>query len=367
MSAVAVERLRKTFGEITALDDISLTISHGEFLCVVGRTNAGKSTLLKTIAGLHRADSGRVIIGGRDVTSLPPHKRRVSMLFQNIALFPTITGRDNIAFPLRTANVSAEAIDRRVRSIAETLKVEHVLDRLPRTFSGGEQQRIAIGRAIIQPGDLLMLDEPLTNLDASIRIRLRIEFKKLHRELAQTIIYVTHDQVEAMSLSDRVAVIDQGRIQQIGSPDDVYHRPLNRFVAEFLGSPPMNIIDAELGEVDGRVSLTGAGFSLPIDETDGWRLRNTKLPQQVAFGIRPERIIVAPTPTNEAPIGAEILWVEHLGNRSIVALRMGEAALKAVVAPNRPLGTDRHVWIGLRPDPHHLLSRETGIFFQLAS
>ncbi len=235
MSAVALERLRKVFNKTTALDDVSLAIGTGEFLCVVGRTNAGKSTLLKTIAGLYRADGGRVIIGGRDLTLLPPHKRRVSLLFQNIALFPTMTGYENIAFPLRTTNVAGDAVERRVRSIAQMLKVEHLLDRLPRTFSGGEQQRVAIGRAIIQPGDLLMLDEPLTNLDASIRIRLRIEFKKLHREFAQTIIYVTHDQVEAMSLSDRVAVLDGGRIQQIGSPDEVYHRPVNRFVAEFIG------------------------------------------------------------------------------------------------------------------------------------
>jgi ABC-type sugar transport system ATPase subunit len=367
MSAVAVERLRKTFNEITALDDVSLTIGRGEFLCVVGRTNAGKSTLLKTIAGLYRADGGRVIIGGRDFTSLPPHKRRVSLLFQNIALFPTMTGYENIAFPLRTAKVPADVVERRVRSIGQMLKVEHLLNRLPRTFSGGEQQRVAIGRAIIQPGDLLMLDEPLTNLDASIRIRLRIEFKKLHHEFAQTIIYVTHDQVEAMSLSDRVVVLDRGRIQQMGSPDDVYHRPVNRFVAEFIGSPPMNIIDAELSEADGRLSLIGTEFNLPVEESKAQRWRQMKLPRRIAFGVRPERVIVAPSPTDDTPIGATILRVEHLGNRSIVALRMGEATLNAVVPPDHKLNADRRAWVGLRSEPHHLLSRETGVFFQLAS
>lgn len=367
MSAVALERLRKVFNKTTALDDVSLAIHSGEFLCVVGRTNAGKSTLLKTIAGLYRADGGRVIIGGRDLTLLPPHKRRLSLLFQNIALFPTMTGYENIAFPLRTANVAGDAVERRVRSIAQMLKVEHLLDRLPRTFSGGEQQRVAIGRAIIQPGDLLMLDEPLTNLDASIRIRLRIEFKKLHREFAQTIIYVTHDQVEAMSLSDRVAVLDGGRIQQIGSPDEVYHRPVNRFVAEFIGSPPMNIIDAELSQANGRLALIGTGFSLPVEESEGRHWRQMQLPRQLAFGVRPERVVVAPGPSNEAPIGARILWVEHLGNRSIVALRMGDVTLTAVVPPNHPLNADRRAWVGLRPEPQHLLSRETGVFFPLAA
>lgn len=367
MSAVAIERLRKAFGGTTALDDVSLAVADGEFLCVVGRTNAGKSTLLKTVAGIHRADGGRVIIGSRDATSLPPHQRRVSLLFQNIALFPTMTGFDNLAFPLRAAKVTGDAVEHRVRSIARMLKIEHVLDRLPRTFSGGEQQRVAIGRAIIQPGDLLMLDEPLTNLDASIRIRLRIELKKLHRELAQTIIYVTHDQVEAMSLSDRVAVLDGGRVQQIGSPDQVYHRPVNRFVAQFIGSPPMNIVEAELAEVKGGLSLVGPGFSLPLAESECGRWRQTDLPRRLAFGIRPERVIVAPAPSDATPIGSEILWVEHLGNRSIVALRMGNTALKAVVPPEGAPGADRRAWIGLRPDPHHLLDRETGVFFQFAS
>jgi multiple sugar transport system ATP-binding protein len=367
MTALTVEHLRKTFGTTPALDDVSFTIDRGEFFCVVGRTNAGKSTLLKTIAGIHRADGGRVIVDGRDVSALSPHLRRLSLLFQNIALFPTLTGFDNIAFPLRTANVPADVVDRKVRSIARSLKVEHVLDRLPRTLSGGEQQRVAIGRALIQPRDLLMLDEPLNNLDASIRIRLRIEFKKLHRELGQTIIYVTHDQVEAMSLSDRVAVLDRGRVQQIGSPDEVYHRPVNRFVAEFIGSPPMNIIDAELSEADAQLRLIGAGFSLTLSESEGRRWRTRSLPRQLAFGVRPERVIVAPAPSGEAPIGAEMLWVEHLGNRSILALRVGDSALKAVVMPDHPLSADRRVWVGLRPEPEHLLDRETGVFFHPAT
>lgn len=303
-------------------------------------------------------------IGDRDITSQPPNTRQVSLLFQNIALFPTMTGFENIAFPLRAANVPADRVEHRVRSIAEMLKVEHVLDRLPRTFSGGEQQRVAIGRAIIKPGNVLMLDEPLTNLDASIRIRLRIEFKKLHRELAQTIIYVTHDQVEAMSLSDRIAVLDHGRIQQVGSPDDVYHRPINRFVAEFIGSPPMNIIDAELTEVGGRISLIGPGFNLPVDENVGQRWRRARLLRELAFGIRPERVIVVAKPTDEAPVRTEVLWAEHLGNRSILALRMGKITIKAVVPPNHPLGIDRSLWIGMKPEPHHLLNRDTGIFIQ---
>jgi ABC-type sugar transport system ATPase subunit len=367
MSAVTVEGLRKEFGSTVALDDINFAVSDGEFLCIVGKSNAGKTTLLKTIAGLYRSDRGRVCIGDRDVTFQSPNSRQVSLLFQNVALFPTMTGFENIAFPLRAANVPADRVEPRVRSIGKMLKVDHVLDRLPRTFSGGEQQRVAIGRAIIKPGNVLMLDEPLTNLDASIRIRLRIEFKKLHRELAQTIIYVTHDQVEAMSLSDRIAVLDHGRIQQVGSPDDVYHRPINRFVAEFIGSPPMNIIDAELTEVGGQISLMGSGFKLPFDESTGQRLRRAKLPRELAFGIRPERVMVVPKPAEETPIRSEVLWAEHLGNRSILALRMGKITIKAVVPPNHPLNVDDSVWIGMKPEPHHLLNRDTGFFIQPSS
>jgi multiple sugar transport system ATP-binding protein len=366
MSSVAVEQLRKSFGKNTALDGVSFRVGHGEFFCIVGRTNAGKTTLLKTIAGLYRPDEGRVCIGPRDVTYQPPSDRRVSLLFQNIALFPTMSGFENLAFPLRTRKLPDAKVQERVRSVAKTLKVDHIIDRLPRTYSGGEQQRVAIGRAIIDPGDVLMLDEPLTNLDAGIRIRLRIEFKKIHRELNQTIIYVTHDQVEAMSLSDRVAVLDRGRIQQIGSPDDVYDRPLNRFVAEFIGSPPMNIIDARLGEADGRISLTGLGFDLPIDQRTSQCWSGLATTRDVAFGVRPERVIVASEPTPETPLKAELLWVEHLGNRSILALKIGETTLKSVVPPDSAslLDHTQTVWIGMKPEPHHLLNRDTGMFFQ---
>jgi ABC-type sugar transport system ATPase subunit len=362
MSTVAVERLRKSFGKNTALDDVSFAVRHGEFFCIVGRTNAGKTTLLKTIAGLYRPNEGRVCIGGRDVTFQPPSNRRVSLLFQNIALFPTMSGFENMAFPLRTTNLADNTIRDKVRSVAKTLKVDHILDRPPRTYSGGEQQRVAIGRAIVNPGEVLMLDEPLTNLDAGIRIRLRIEFKKMHRDLEQTIIYVTHDQVEAMSLSDRVAVLDRGRIQQIGSPDDVYDRPLNRFVAEFIGSPPMNIIDARLGEIGGQVSLSGSGFNVPVDQRTSQYWKRMTTSRDVAFGVRPERIVVASEPTDAAPLQAELLWAERLGNRSILALKIGETTLKAVVPPDRTFAIDRDVWIGMKPEPHHLLNRDTGIF-----
>ena len=254
MAWLELKGLTKSYpGGVAALSGIDLALREGEFFSIVGPSNAGKSTLLKTIAGVERLDRGRIALAGRDLGSLQPRDRKVSLLFQNIALFPDRSGFENIAFPMRVAGLPHDQIEARVRDVAQLLKVDHLLDRLPRTFSGGEQQRVAIGRAISHPADLLMLDEPLTNLDARLRIALRLEFKKLHRDTGRTILYVTHDQVEAMSMSDRIGVLNDGRFEQVGTPDEIYHRPASMFVARFIGSPPMNILDAELRSEERRV------------------------------------------------------------------------------------------------------------------
>ncbi len=363
MTKLDVDRLSKSFGDVQALSELAFEVADGEFFCVVGPTNAGKSTLLKTIAGLHRPDAGRILLSGRDVTRLEPRYRNVSLLFQNIALFPTLSGRDNIAFPLRTAGVDENEVARRVAEVAEVLKVGHLLDRLPQTFSGGEQQRVAIGRAIALPSDLLMLDEPLTNLDARIRIALRIEFKTLHRQLGQTLIYVTHDQVEAMSMSDRIAVLNKGRFEQIGTPDEVYHRPASAFVARFIGQPPMNIIDAELtGEMD-RTTLSGPGFSIPIDGIA--QLESAaRLPRKLAFGLRPETLRIAPDQGPDTPFTGEVVWIERLGNKCVLDLRFGPDIIKAVVPPDHAVRCEGAAWLGFAPRAEHLIDRETGLFFR---
>jgi ABC-type sugar transport system ATPase subunit len=364
MSWLEIEHLSKSFGEDTlALDDVSFALEKGEFFCIVGPTNAGKSTLLKTIAGLYRPDRGRIRVEGQDVTTLQPKDRQLSLLFQNIALFPTLTGFENIAFPLRTAGLPAADVTRRVTEVAEMLKVPHLLDRVPRTFSGGEQQRVAIGRAIALGSRVLMLDEPLTNLDARIRIALRIEFKALHRDTGQTMLYVTHDQVEAMSMSDRIAVLNQGRLQQIGTPDEVYQRPANRFVAQFVGTPPMNIVPAELTERDGHSRLTGAGFEADIGGLEALGMRS-KLPRRIAFGIRPEAITVAPSRSADAAIAATVIWIERLGSRHVLDVRLGDIVVRASVRPDHPVAQEGPVWLGLRPRAEHLLDPATGLFFR---
>jgi multiple sugar transport system ATP-binding protein len=287
----------------------------------------------------------------------------VSLLFQNIALFPTRTGRENIGFPLRTAGLPESEIAARVDEVAAMLKVEHVLDRLPQTFSGGEQQRIAIGRAIARPCDLLMLDEPLTNLDARIRIALRIEFKNLHRRLGQSLIYVTHDQVEAISMSDRIAVLNEGRFEQIGTPDEIYHRPASVFVAQFIGQPPMNIIGAEIeGEGDGAL-LAGPGFRVPVVGLE--RLESVgRLPRKLSFGLRPEALRVAKTKSKETPFPGEVVWVERLGSKAILDLRFADQIIKAVVPPEDATANEGTVWLGFTPKAEHLIEDERALFFR---
>lgn len=361
MSWVAVNGLRKTFaGGVIALDDVSFALRRGELFCVVGPTNAGKSTLLKTIAGLHRPDVGTIEIAGRDVTRLEPRQRRVSLLFQNVALFPGLTGYDNIAFPLRAAGLAEDRVAARVKEVARLLKIEPILARHPRTFSGGEQQRVAIGRAIAHPSALLMLDEPLTNLDARIRIALRIEFKALHRETQQCMLYVTHDHVEAMSLSDRIAVLDHGRLQQIGTPDDIYHRPINRFVAEFVGSPPMNFLPAELVEGGGSLEARGDGFSLPIRGNGEFRGR--RWPRSIEIGVRPEAIHASTEASATTPIAGKVQWVERLGSRHILDVRIGGRLIKVVVRPDHPVRSEGTAWFGFEVRPEYILDPHTDRF-----
>jgi multiple sugar transport system ATP-binding protein len=361
MSALSIQGLTKRFDKVTALTDIGFEAEPGEFICVVGPTNAGKSTLLKTIAGLVRPDQGRILAHGRDLMNTAPKDRGVSLLFQNIALFPTMTGYENIAFPLTASGEEGPKVDRRVREVAALLKVGHVLNRFPRTFSGGEQQRVAIGRAIIKPTDLLLLDEPLSNLDARIRIALRIEFKKLHRERRQTILYVTHDQTEAMSLSDRIVVLNEGRIQQIGRPQEIYDRPANLFVARFIGTPPMNILEAAVASDGGAPALVGDGFKLPLGPLAS---AASTLPPQMGFGLRAEDIWVAAAESRDTPFPAEVVWAEHLGPKTILDLRLGAKVLKAVIADDHPIRGEGRAWLGFTPKPHHLLNRETGLFLR---
>jgi ABC-type sugar transport system ATPase subunit len=360
MTALALMGVSKKFGPVQALDGVELSVSKGEFLCLVGPTNAGKSTLLKTIAGLYRPEKGQVMINGREVTKFEPGERNVSLLFQTVALFPNKSGYDNIAFPLRRSGLREEQVEGRVREVAELLRVNHVLEHFPRTYSGGERQRIAIGRAIAHPCELLLLDEPLSNLDARMRLELRIEFRRLHKTLGQTLIYVTHDQVEALSLADRVAVLHEGRLQQVDRPEQVHDRPLNRFVAEFIGSPPMNLIPARLRAEGGRLRLIGTSFV--VDAPSGVSSPNGE--KEVWIGVRPEAVRLDVARTLETPFEVRIRWVEQHGSRSIVHADLGGTIVKATIPPDRSMPVDSLAWLGFTPRLETLLDGANDSFLR---
>jgi multiple sugar transport system ATP-binding protein len=315
MAGVTLRGVRKLFGALEVIKGIDLDIADRELVVFVGPSGCGKSTLLRMIAGLEDVDYGDILIDGRDVTELAPARRGVAMVFQNYALYPHMTARDNLAYGLRRAGKSRAETDQRVLAAARMLQIEELLDRLPRAMSGGQRQRVAIGRAIVREPSVFLFDEPLSNLDASLRVEMRGQIARLHRDLAATMIFVTHDQVEAMTLATRIVVMRAGRIEQTGTPREIYHNPANTFVAGFMGSPPMNLIPATAGEGD-TLYLPGGGIlAAPA------RLR-TGTP--VTFGIRPEHL----SPADDGPITGTVSLVEHLGDETIVHLEgPGQTAL----------------------------------------
>lgn len=307
MSEIRLENVVKSFGSATVIQDVSLNIAEREFCVFVGPSGCGKSTLLRLIAGLEEVTSGRILIGGEDVTKLEPYDRQLSMVFQSYALYPHMSVRDNIAFALRTAKVSEEVIAAKIQEAARILRLEAYLDRRPAALSGGQRQRVAIGRAIVREPKAFLFDEPLSNLDAALRAETRVEIAELHRALGATTIYVTHDQTEAMTLADRIVVLKDGRVMQTGSPEALYDRPANVFVAQFLGSPKMNIIPAELS-ADGLVIPGHAAVSLETSVS----------PQPCQLGIRPEALALTALGTGQFS-GRVVLNEYHGGSRTIVA------------------------------------------------
>jgi multiple sugar transport system ATP-binding protein len=340
MSALAIEGVAKRFGAVGVLNDISLDVASGEFMVLLGPSGCGKSTLLNIVAGLDEPDAGRIVIGGEDVTTYEPRDRNIAMVFQSYALYPTMSVRRNMAFGLRMRGISRSDADRLVDDAARLLQIDTLLERRPSQLSGGQRQRVAIGRAIVRQPKIFLFDEPLSNLDAKLRAEMRLELKELHRRLAATIVYVTHDQVEAMTLATRIAVMNGGAIEQIGAPQEVYDRPASAFVAGFTGAPPMNL-------VTGQVVGTAGGFGFRPDGADGeiallgLRLRTLRAGQRVLFGIRPEDI--GPPAANGADRAVLItltkILVEPTGADSHVIFRLGDAKITGRFKPGDvPLG-----------------------------
>ena len=309
MADVALSGIRKSFGATEVLKGVDLTIADGEFVVFVGPSGCGKSTLLRVIAGLEEADAGEVSIGGRGVNALSPSDRGIAMVFQSYALYPHMSVYENMAFGLKLAKADKAEIDRRVRGAAETLNITDYLDRKPKALSGGQRQRVAIGRAIVREPQVFLFDEPLSNLDAALRVRMRYEFASLHERLKTTMVYVTHDQVEAMTLADRIVVLNGGVIEQVGAPMELYEHPRTRFVAEFIGSPKMNLIPAEVVDASaaGATVRTAAGETVHV----GVDAAPARTGQSVMLGVRPEHLTLSGP--GDA-IRRKAAFVETLGN-----------------------------------------------------
>ncbi|MBI2720285.1 MAG: sn-glycerol-3-phosphate ABC transporter ATP-binding protein UgpC [Rhizobiales bacterium] len=326
MSDLKISGLHKHYGSFHAVKGIDLEVPSGEFTVLVGPSGCGKSTLLRTIAGLEEASAGRVEIGGKDVTWARPRDRDIAMVFQNYALYPYLSVYENIAFGLRARKVAAGAIDKRVKRAADMLGIAPLLQRLPRELSGGQRQRVAIGRAIVRDALLFLFDEPLSNLDAQLRDDMRVEIKRLHQELGRTMIYVTHDQIEAMTLADRIVLLRDGQVEQLGAPLDLFERPATRFVAGFLGSPKMNFLAATVTE--GAVVLSD-GTRLPLPPG-----RKVREGQAVILGIRPQHIAMAGAGAlpGHVRVAVVIELVQPTGSRVHVNMPLGGTSIIAEFA-----------------------------------
>ncbi len=338
MADVLLNQVRKSFGAVEIIKGVDLDIKHGEFIVFVGPSGCGKSTLLRLISGLEDITGGEISIANRVVNDLPPKDRSIAMVFQSYALFPHMTVRENVAFGLTIAGTPKPEMEAKVAEAARMLKLEPLLDRKPSQLSGGQRQRVAIGRAIVRRPDVFLFDEPLSNLDAALRVGTRAEIAKLHRELDATMIYVTHDQVEAMTLADRIVVLDHGKVMQFGSPLELYHLPQNQFVAGFIGSPKMNFIQAQVRSAGStQVSLDSAGLAPLTVPVNGSELQAG---EEVTFGIRPEHVTVSDT----RPLAkGKITLVEMLGHQSFLEVELESgSSLSALVQGDRSftLGQD---------------------------
>jgi multiple sugar transport system ATP-binding protein len=346
MAQVRLNHIAKQFDGQSVLADINIDIRDGEFMVFVGPSGCGKSTLLRTIAGLERATSGQVLIGSDEVTHAPPARRGVAMVFQSYALYPHMTVFDNIAFGLKLAKKPREEVERAVHAAAELLQIEHLLGRKPAALSGGQRQRVAIGRSIVREPRVFLFDEPLSNLDAALRVQMRVELIKLHRRLGTTVVYVTHDQVEAMTMADRIAVLNQGRLEQLGTPLELYRRPNNMFVAGFIGSPKMNFLDVSVTAVDeGGVTVRLPGevsLKMPVAG------ENVAPGDELKFGVRPEHVGLKAAVEGlvDATVSGEVVVVEHLGGEILVHLQIAGESTVELKSP----GTHDEVSCGDRLD-----------------
>ena len=360
--ALRLENVSRHYGKVRAVDDLSLEIPSGTFVTLLGPSGCGKSTTLAMIAGLDRLDGGRIYLGDQDITDVPPNERRMAMVFQNYALYPHMTAYDNIAFGLKLQHRPKAEIEARVKAVAETLDIAHLLKRKPGQLSGGQQQRVALGRALVKEPIVFLLDEPFSNLDAGLRTRMRTEVKHLHLRLGTTSVFVTHDQEEAMSLSDFIAVMRDGKIVQFGPTREIYRTPRDLYVATFVGKPKMSLVDGRVERGDGTARFLADGLAIELGAPAAIGLRDGEF-GTVAMGVRAEDVKVhlnGGTPDPGRSFNASVQLLEPIGSDTFVELAAGESTIVARVPPDAGLQIGQNVRAELLPGRIHLFEREHG-------
>ncbi|MEM0381378.1 MAG: ABC transporter ATP-binding protein [Nitrososphaerota archaeon] len=359
MAKLELVGLYKRFGAQEAVKNLTLVVEDGKMACLLGPSGCGKTTTLRMVAGLEKPDSGDIYIGGKRVNDLPPYERNISMVFQFYAIYPGMTVYDNLAFPLKQKKIPKDEIDRRVKEIAEILRINHILKEDAIRLPAGEKQRIALGRALIKEPEILLLDEPLTNLDARLRAVMRKEIKRLHLKLKTTTLYVTHDQIEAMTMADVIGVMNLGVLQQYGPPHELYNKPANMFVAGFLGTPPMNFLDFSY-IVNGKKYFDFGEFKITDPELLNM-LPSTLESNELVLGIRPKDVIISFNAEESDSYGWEIKVVEPVGDKYIVFMSLGDKSIRVVVpAIERGIEVGKKVGIRFRKETIHIFDRKTG-------
>ncbi|MBV9861696.1 MAG: sn-glycerol-3-phosphate ABC transporter ATP-binding protein UgpC [Alphaproteobacteria bacterium] len=361
MAQVVIRSLNKKFDEVHAVKDVNLEIRDQEFMVLVGPSGCGKTTTLRMVAGLESITSGRILIDDKVVNELPPMDRDIAMVFQNYALYPHMSVYDNMAFGLKMRKFERSEINQRVRDAADILGIQEYLKRKPRQLSGGQRQRVALGRAIVRHPQVFLFDEPLSNLDAKLRVQMRVELKKLHTRLGTTAIYVTHDQVEAMTLGDRVVVMKDGWVQQVGEPLELYNQPANRFVAGFIGSPAMNFATVRVEQANGTLWAGAEGMHIKVPEAISGRVE-PYAGREVEIGIRPEDLRVANgADPAEFSFDAQVEVVERLGSETLLDVAVGARTMVAAVEPAVPARVHDRLRLALNPERLHFFDAETEV------
>ncbi|MEM2188071.1 MAG: ABC transporter ATP-binding protein [Candidatus Bathyarchaeia archaeon] len=360
MVRVSLIDLTKRYGRITAVDGLNLDIPNMSLTVLLGPTGAGKTTTIKCISGVISPDKGDILFDGESVINIPPWERNVAQFFQTYALYPHLSVYDNIAYPLRERGVSKDEIDKRVKEVARKLRINHLLDRKdPTTLSGGEMQRVALARTLVREPKVILLDEPISNLDAKLREEMIYEFKRLCRELCQTIIYATPDHLEALAVGERIAVIKDGKLHQYGTPEEIYNHPVSKFVATFVGSPTINMIEGELKMKDGSLYLVEGGVTINISNIAGDWI-NKLSGDKIILAIRPEDILILKE-RQEGSLEAKALIAEPLGHETVVTCKLGENELKILVRGFFSVKYGEHVWIKINMSKAHIIDPKTEV------